>query len=840
MNIAQYIGQAVYDIKMAANPKKQRLFSTVEQQNLIRIRQDVGKWRNALIAAEDIAFPQREDLYALYEDLLVDNHLYSVIQTRKLNVLSMPFKVIKKKGGQEVQEKTMLLQVGWFRQLCEHLLDSLFWGHTLVELGKMDSSGQLSGMFLIPRAHVCPEFGYVKHLPTDTHGLSYKHAPYNSNVVEAGSPRDLGLLMRAAPAALWKKNAFTAWAEYTQIFGMPLRKAKSSSFDSSNRGRLENMLKKMGQAAYVILEDGEDIEFVETGNSDAYMVYDKLIERTNAEMSKLILGQTMTTDNGSSRSQSEVHERVADKYTEADKAMLQDIINTQVLPKLAALGFPFTSDETFVWDETEVLEVMDQWTIVKGLLDTQKYKIPADYITKTFGVPVEAAEATPEPDGGQGLGKLTMSAKRTMTFKPPAWLRVNVCCEHESMTGFSEGFSLVDIAYEALTKRAWDSNGNILFDTEYYFVLNELLRERLFTGFGKEMGSLMGDIERRTLTLMEANLFHFSAGKTLAVVQELNHAVKAAKSFAEFEKATSIINSDYNRNWLRTEYNFTRAAAQNGSAWIYQKENADVLPYIQWRTVNDANVRDSHRALHGKVWDIRKGAPVPYPPTGWNCRCEMVPLTSAEGHEEIDNRNAKELLGKEWDNIEKWGFDVNRGETGEIFTANQMYAKTLAKPNTFGLKGNGLKPFAELQPTDYPSVSLPSNSVDEAKSILLGDKDENYLNDYANRMLRISDSTVKKHLQGKYLSTDQRRQDWASFVKETLTDPDEVFFIRDGKNTPDSYHYRYVKFYQVDGNLKAMNIYTEFENGLELSIKSWYNLDKPDELRAGSLVHKKK
>jgi SPP1 gp7 family putative phage head morphogenesis protein len=831
----QTLREKLYTALAPKQTQRKRLARSVVQQQVHLLRQDIGKWRTAQVLAKDLGNPQREPLYNLYEDLLMDAHLVSVIQTRKINVMGKPFKLVNAGTGEEDKTKTTLFMSPWFRKFLSLSLDAEFWGHSLIEFGDM-VDGQFLDVELVPRANVVPEFGYVLQ---DVNGGGEKYDYRNDSglwVIEVGSPRNLGLLEKAAPHVLWKKAASAAWSEYCEIFGMPIRLGKTDSQDTKERADFERMLRDMGSAAYIMLSPDENVEFAESTRSDAYMVYNERIERANSEISKLILGQTMTADNGSSRSQSEVHERVAESYAENDMQEIADVINFRLLPFLIERGYQLQG-YMFEWDFSENLGLQDQWKIVNEML--QHFNVPAGYITQTFGVPVEEKATPVLPDGGQGGGKPLTVTAMAPGLKPPEWLSMTACCEHTDITASSQAFNLVETVFEALISRAWDSKGELLFDTEYYFVLNDLLKERLYTGFGKKMGSAMTDIERHILTLMEANLFHFSAGKNLAVVQELNQAVRAAKSFTEFEKAAAEINSNYNRNWLRTEYNFTKAAAQNGAAWIAQKADAEVLPYVQWRTVNDANVRDSHRALHGKVWDIRKGAPVPYPPAGWNCRCEMVPLASAEGLEVIDNSQAKELLAEEWENIEKWGFDVNRGETGEIFTANQMYAKTLAKPNTFGLKGNGLKPFAELNSTDYPTVSMPSNTVGQAESILLDGLEKNMLKDYAGRLLSLNHDTVRKHLQGKYLTDEHRRQDWASFVKETLISPDEVFFIRDGKNIPDSYHYRYVKYYQVDGELKAMSIYTEFKDNLELSIRSWYPLAKPDELRTGSLVHKK-
>jgi SPP1 gp7 family putative phage head morphogenesis protein len=831
----QTLREKLYTALAPKQTQRKRLARSVVQQQVHLLRQDIGKWRTAQVLAKDLGNPQREPLYNLYEDLLMDAHLMSVIQTRKINVMGKPFKLVNAATGEEDKTKTTLFLSPWFRKFLSLSLDAEFWGHSLIEFGDV-VDGQFLDVELVPRANVVPEFGYVLQ---DVNGGGEKYDYRNDSglwVIEVGSPRNLGLLEKAAPHVLWKKAASAAWSEYCEIFGMPIRLGKTDSQDTKERADFERMLRDMGSAAYIMLSPDENVEFAESTRSDAYMVYNERIERANSEISKLILGQTMTADNGSSRSQSEVHERVAEAYAEADMQEIADVINFRLLPFLIERGYPLQGF-MFEWDFSENLGLQDQWKIVNEML--QHFNVPADYITQTFGVPVEekATPVLPLPDGGQGGGKPLTVTALAPGLKPSAWLSMTACCEHTEITASSQGFSLIETVFEALISRAWDSKGDLLFDTEYYFVLNDLLKERLYTGFGKEMGSTMTDIERHILTLMEANLFHFSAGKNLAVVQELNQAVRAAKSFTEFEKAAAGINSNYNRNWLRTEYNFTRAAAQNGAAWIAQKADADVLPYVQWRTVNDANVRDSHRALHGKVFDIRKGAPVPYPPAGWNCRCEMVPLASAEGLEVIDNSQAKELLAEEWENIEKSGFDVNRGETGEIFTANQLYAKSLGKPNTFGLKGNGLKPFAELEAADYPALSIQERSVEFVRELY--PNEVNKLVDYAGREISLTSKTLNNHLTEKYTMPGEGRQHVAELMPDIVMNPDEVFLQRNSKTSPSSYHYRYVKYYNVNGEIKAYNVHTDISESTELSINSWYEMRNPDTYRVELPVKKK-
>jgi Protein of unknown function (DUF935). len=60
----------------------------------------------------------------------------------------------------------------------------------------------------------------------------------------------------------------------------------------------------------VFFDTDDLIELVESNRSDAYNVFDMMIQRCNSEISKLILGQTGTLDEKAYVGSAEVQERV--------------------------------------------------------------------------------------------------------------------------------------------------------------------------------------------------------------------------------------------------------------------------------------------------------------------------------------------------------------------------------------------------------------------------------------------------------------------------------------------------------------------------------------------------
>ena len=97
-----------------------------------------------------------------------------------------------------------------------------------------------------------------------------------------------------------------------------MRIARTNSRDKTVLAALDKMLREAGASLSMVAGTDTEIEFVESGKSDAFNVYDKRIDRANSEISKLIIGQTMTIEDGSSLSQSQTHLEVFENLINAD------------------------------------------------------------------------------------------------------------------------------------------------------------------------------------------------------------------------------------------------------------------------------------------------------------------------------------------------------------------------------------------------------------------------------------------------------------------------------------------------------------------------------------------
>ena len=79
-------------------------------------------------------------------------------------------------------------------------------------------------------------------------------------------------------------------------------------------------------------------------------------------------------------------------------------------------------------------------------------------------------------------------------------------------------------------------------------------------------------------TALETNLYHFSAAKTLAEVQELNRILRQSGSYGEFAREAAKVAKAFNGTWQRTEYDTAVLTAEATANYRRLKNELDVFP----------------------------------------------------------------------------------------------------------------------------------------------------------------------------------------------------------------------------------------------------------------------
>lgn len=410
--------KALEDISNVANKKRPESARISNEVPLFytnhRTLQDISSWRSALLASENIQYPNRQSLYRLYKDVMLDGQVSTAIQARKAAILSSDFIVIGKNGKEDVN-KTKWLTNKYFYDMLSLALDSIFFGFSLIQFNDLIDD-KFTDVTLIPREYVVPELGIVTKMPAMITGQSYFEKPYVDWLLPVGERTNLGLISKVAQYMLYKKNAIEAWAEYSTIFGVPTRILHSDNQDPVERQRSENFLRNMAQSCYAILPKDDILEFMEPKSAaGAKEIFEGLINKCDEQIAKLILGQTSTIDNIGKVGSANVHKKQQDKVMEMDRQWIEQILKYQFIPFMSNFGFDFTGCKIEIRNDEE-LTMNEKLVLVNGL--ALNYDVPLSYVQETFGIQV-APKGSLYPLG-QDLPKLeTHSDNNTIPSQRP-------------------------------------------------------------------------------------------------------------------------------------------------------------------------------------------------------------------------------------------------------------------------------------------------------------------------------------------------------------------------------------------------------------------------------------
>lgn len=833
------------------------IYSTVVVTPTHREINDIGTWKSALRSA-DIGI--RWPLYDLYESILLDGTVTDAINKRieAITDADIHFTI----DGKPVDALDGLMDTIEFERLLEDIMWSRFWGITVDEF----TFAPAFDFCTIPRKHVRPRQKVIVRRQGDTDGISYAADPM---VIQWGRDDDLGLLLKIAPFVIYKRGGFGDWAQFVELFGMPIRIGKYNSMDDTSRRLLIQAFESAGSAPYMVVPKESEVETTLMSGTANGALYDGFRQACNEEILITILGQTMTTQDGASLSQSQVHLAVQEKKHRADRRFVVRMLNKYFVPLLERRGYPVHGGKFGFVDKKDELSVPDLRTLSEIL------PIPRSWAYDKFGIPQPegdepvleprggtALPANPDPDGPDDPDNdddppVRNADRRTF------WQRLR---DFFVAAPVSAGAGIIrtsdDKPTAGVLREVWQ--GEDFFSPALFVYFSGQFLKALQTGFERllenvDTGFAYDAPDDVLRTALETNLYHFSAAKTLAEVQELNRLLRGAKSYADFREKAAKVAKAFNDTWQRTEYDTAVLTAEATANYRRLRRKKEVFPFWQYLTVADGRVREQHRKLHGVIlpendplWDKI------YPPNGWNCRCRTRGLMAHQVKDvdfgEMRRRVADYLGTREWKMLEAQGWGVNRCDTAQIFTADQMYIRKFPEHSASYLK----KLTADRW--KLPSVPQMKQQADRDMPPRTERNTEQFwqdnavdgrisLTDYDGRTVVISREQFMSHTVGK--GRDNRIALWDAML-DTLQHPDEVWLNNEiEKNAQNKAEeldtYCLMKFYQDE--VVAVNYRIE---GEELVLKTWYimqtNLNKNvsymkkkiwDKRRFGLLVKKR-
>jgi phage gp29-like protein len=357
------------------------IYTQIKRQNL-----DISNWRKALKAAEQKAeyHPRRYSLYDIYNEIILDTHLSSVIDKRKKAILNARIEFVR--NGVPDEKINEQLRSPWFLRFLNDLLDTEYWGFSVFQFFN-DATGWIN-YDLIPRKHVSPEEGLILRRQEDSSGELFESFP---NLVTIGNQYDLGLLNKIAPMAIYKRNCMADLAQYSELYGQPIKEATYDGLDETIREKLLTDLTEIGSSPVIIHPDGTKINILDTlGKGTTTTLFQTCINLYDQQISKAILGNVLTTDSGAngSRSLGEVQQESEVQKQEADRIFVLNTLNYNLADIFNTLGFN-TQGGLFSFVKNENIDLT---TAIEIDMKLSNLGVPLDddYFYTTYGRPKPA------------------------------------------------------------------------------------------------------------------------------------------------------------------------------------------------------------------------------------------------------------------------------------------------------------------------------------------------------------------------------------------------------------------------------------------------------------------
>lgn len=334
-----------------------------------------------------------------------DAHLASLLQTRKLAVLSLDYEVLPYADTPE--DKSIADAVGELvfktpnlESAFLDLLDAIGKGFALTEIiwGVEEGRVRVEELKWVPQKKVTYMEDLNPRLVTADGPWQGEPFPpwkivYHRYKAKSGHDTRAGVLRVVGYMYLLKNYALKDWAGFNEVFGMPLRLGKYDPTSTpADREALIQAIRNLGTDAAGIISKNTEIEFVETTNrSGSSNPFQVLADFCNREMSKAILGQTLTTDTSGGTgtyAAAKVHAQVRSDLVEADAQALGQTLREQLLRPL--VGFNFGWDKPVPWfrfryEEEEDLKTLSE--VYRNLAD-MGVPLSLEHIAERFGVPL--------------------------------------------------------------------------------------------------------------------------------------------------------------------------------------------------------------------------------------------------------------------------------------------------------------------------------------------------------------------------------------------------------------------------------------------------------------------
>ena len=167
---------------------------------------------------------------------------------------------------------------------------------------------------------------------------------YHAHHSKSGLPGRGGLAYAAATMYLLKSVAVKDWWALGEVFGLPVRVGKyGPNASDDDIQTLIDAIAMIASDAGAVIPDSMTVEFIQAaragGGSGEQVLFEGMADWCDAQVSKAVVGQTMTVEDGASLSQAKIHADIRDDIVDDDVAQMCNTLSDTLVPWYCAFNF---------------------------------------------------------------------------------------------------------------------------------------------------------------------------------------------------------------------------------------------------------------------------------------------------------------------------------------------------------------------------------------------------------------------------------------------------------------------------------------------------------------------
>ncbi len=404
-------------------------------------------------AADDGDVYEQMEMFEEMEEK--DTHLFSQLQTRKLAVTGLDWEVqpfSDEESDKQIAEfvTDQLRGLENLDDIFIDILDAIGKGISIMEI---EWGVSADGHNIIENIEYVHPKKLMWNSTTDEMMICTKEYPSGVRLPEnkfvvhkykarSGHASRAGILRVVAWMYLFKNYDVKDWVAFCEVFGMPLRLGKyNAAASEEDKKALMEAIFSLGTDAAGIIPDSTIIDFVECNKTSSVKIYEDLARYCDEQMSKAVLGQTLSSDSGGgSYAQGKVHNEVRHDLTVADAKALSVTVRRDIIRPLVEYNFGVgTNIPFFGFDCQEAEDQKETVEILKTLVCDMGLKVPESHIYKKFNIP--------KPEEGEAVLVPRLVTETRMPHEP-----VEETDEQSLKDGTTEQEHIDQMADEAIKK----------------------------------------------------------------------------------------------------------------------------------------------------------------------------------------------------------------------------------------------------------------------------------------------------------------------------------------------------------------------------------------------------